>query len=76
VRRGGSGAEDVPGLDPRLSVLTGSLGEVSTVSRHFRKPRRQSRLVLVAQAVLVLVQLVLVLLESAAAIASVLADLW
>ncbi|MGB3438270.1 MAG: hypothetical protein WBA97_05905 [Actinophytocola sp.] len=46
------------------------------MSKHSRKPRRQSRLVLVLRAVLVVVQLVLVLLESAAAIASLLGDLW
>lgn len=46
------------------------------MSRHSRKPRRRSRLVLVSQVVLVLVQLVLVLLESAAAIASLLDELW
>lgn len=73
---GGTGAEDVRGLDPRFPVVTDSPREVITVSRHFRKPRRQSRLVLVVQAVLVVVQLVLVLLESAAAIASLLGDLW
>lgn len=46
------------------------------MSRHSRKPRRPSRLVLVSQAVLIVVQVVVVLLESAAAIASLLADLW
>lgn len=46
------------------------------MSRHSRKPRRQSRLGLFPQAVLVLVQLVLVLLEGAAAVASVIGDLW
>ena len=46
------------------------------MSRHSRKPRRQSRVVLVVQAVLVLVQLALVLLESTTAITRLLADLW
>jgi hypothetical protein len=76
LRSGGTGAEDAPSLDPRFPTITDSPGEVITLSRHSRKPRRQSRLVLVLQAALVMVQLVLVLLEGAAAIASALGDLW
>jgi hypothetical protein len=49
---------------------------VITLSKHSRKPRPQPRLVLELQAGLVVLQLVLVLLESVAAIASLLGDLW
>jgi hypothetical protein len=65
-------------VGPRSTLFCGHWfsGEVITVSRHARKPRRQSRLVLLLQALLVALQLVLVLLESAAAITSLLRDLW
>ena len=64
-----SGAEDAYDLDPRFPVLTDSRREVTTLSKHSRKPRRQSRLVLGLRTVLVL-------LEIAAAIASLLGGLW
>jgi hypothetical protein len=76
LRSGGTGAEDVSSLDPRFPVGHRFPREVITLSRHSRKPSRQSRLVLLSQAVLIVVQVVLVLLDSAAAIASLLADLW
>jgi hypothetical protein len=46
------------------------------LSRHSRKPRHQSRRLLVLQVGLVVLQLVLVLLDSAATIASLIGHLW
>jgi hypothetical protein len=57
-------------------VITDSSREVTTLSRHFRKPRRQSRFVLVLQVGLVVLQLCLALIESVDAITRLLGDLW
>ncbi|MFC4855033.1 hypothetical protein [Actinophytocola glycyrrhizae] len=46
------------------------------MSRHSRKPRRQSRFVLVSQVCLVVLQLCLALTESVDAITRLLGDLW
>lgn len=57
-------------------MITDSRREVTTLSRHSRKPRRQSRFVLVLQVGLVVLQLWLALIESVDAITRLLGDLW
>jgi hypothetical protein len=57
-------------------VITESRREVTTLSRHSRKPRRQSRFVLVLQVGLVALQLCVVLIEIVDAMIRLLADLW
>ncbi|HEY0640158.1 MAG TPA: hypothetical protein VGD67_21220 [Pseudonocardiaceae bacterium] len=46
------------------------------MSKHSRKPRRQSQFILVLQLGLVVLQLSLVLIESVHAITRLLGDLW
>lgn len=57
-------------------MITNFRSEVTTLSRHSRKPRRQSRLVLVLQLGLVVLQLWLALVESVETITRLLGDLW
>lgn len=61
---------------PESPVITNARREVATLSRNFRKPRRWSRLVLMLQLGLVLLQLCLALIESVDAITTFLGDLW
>lgn len=57
-------------------MITGSRREVTTLSRHSRKPRRPSRFVIVLQAGLAALQLCVVLIEIVDAMTRLLADLW
>jgi hypothetical protein len=61
---------------PRLLSSPDSRREVITLSRYFRKPRRQSRVGLALWAGLVVLQLVLVLVEVVDATIRLLGDLW
>ena len=57
--------EVAPSLDRRFPVITDSLREVIALSKHSRRPRRQSRLVIVLQNILLVLQIVLVMAELA-----------
>jgi hypothetical protein len=61
---------------PGFPVITDSRREVITLGKHRRKPRRQSRVVLVLQLGLVVLQLYLALVEGVDAITRLLDDLW